>query len=125
MAFLFFNLWWIIPVIIILYISHLIYNTLVHLGHTNKYSFILISIPLRLIMSIFKGLLASILVTFYGFIILCSILVPMHLMTHWLFLKDFGIYTTLIMIFVPFFYYFIKIFKEELELYKILHISER
>jgi hypothetical protein len=125
MAFLFFNLWWIIPVIIILYISHLIYNTLVHLGHTNKYSFILISIPLRLIMSIFKGLLASLLVTFYGFIILCSILVPVHLMTHWLFLKDFGIYATLIMIFAPFFYYFIKIFKEELELYKILHISER
>jgi hypothetical protein len=125
MAFLFYNLWWMIPVAVIIYTINLVYRFLVDTGHTNKFSFILISIPLRLITSLFKGLLASIIITFYGFIILMFIALPIHLMTFWAPLKDICIFFTFIMIFAPFFYYFIKIFKEELELYKILYSSKR
>jgi Zn-dependent protease len=125
MAALLLNLWWIIPVLIIGYISFTVYYFLVNIGHTNKITFFLISLPLRLITSLFKGLLASILITFYGFITMCFIVIPIHLMTHWAPLKDIGVGLTLIMIFAPFFYYFIKTFKEELELYKILHNSKR
>lgn len=121
MAFLFLNLWWIIPILIIVYAFYMAYSVLVDIGHTNKISFILISLPLRLFTSLFKGLLASIIITFYGFITMCFIIVPIHLMTHWAPLKDIGVGLTLIMIFAPFFYYFIKIFKEELELFKELH----
>jgi hypothetical protein len=125
MAILLLNLWWIIPVLIIGYIFFMFYYMAVHLGHTNKLSFILVSVPLRLFVSLFKGLLASIIVTFYGFITVCFIIVPLYLMTDWSFLKDIGVGSTLIMIFAPFFYHFIKTFKEELELYKIMHGSER
>lgn len=125
MAILLLNLWWIIPVLIIGYIFFMIYYMAVHLGHTNKISFILISIPLRLFVSLFKGLITSLVVTFYGFITLMFIAVPIHLMTYWAPLKDICVGITLIMIFAPFFYHFIKTFKEELELYKIMHISER
>lgn len=83
------------------------------------------AMPLRLIMSIFKGLLASIIITFYGFITMCFIIVPLYLFTGWDSLKDVGVGLTLIMIFAPFFYYFIKTLKEELELFKIVHISKR
>jgi hypothetical protein len=121
MAFLFLNLWWIIPLIIIGYISFIVYRFLVDVGHTNKITFFLISLPLRLFTSLFKGLLASIIITFYGFITMCFIIVPIHLMTHWAPLKDIGVGLTLIMIFAPFFYYFIKIFKEELASFKELH----
>ena len=121
MALLLLNLWWIIPVLIIGYIFFMFYYMAVHLGHTNKFTFILVSLPLRLFVSLFKGLLASIIITFYGFITMCFIIVPMHLMTHWAPLKDIGVGLTLIMIFAPFFYYFIKIFKEELALFKELH----
>jgi hypothetical protein len=125
MAILLLNLWWIIPVLIIGYIFFMFYYMAVHLGHTNKLSFILISIPLRLFVSLFKGLVTSLVVTFYGFITMCFIIVPLYLMTDWYFLKDIGVGSTLIMIFAPFFYHFIKTFKEELELYKIMHSSER
>jgi hypothetical protein len=121
MAFLLLNLWWIIPILIIAYAFYMAYNVLVNIAHTNKISFIFISLPLRLFTSLFKGLLASIIITFYGFITMCFIIVPIHLMTHWAPLKDIGVGLTLIMIFAPFFYYFIKIFKEELELFKALH----
>ena len=121
MTFLFLNLWWIIPLIIIGYISFIVYRFLVDVGHTNKITFFLISLPLRLFTSLFKGLLASIIITFYGFITMCFIIVPIHLMTHWAPLKDIGVGLTLFMIFAPFFYYFIKIFKEELALFKELH----
>ena len=103
----------------------MIYYMAVHLGHTNKISFILVSVPLRLFVSLFKGLITSLVVTFYGFITMCFIIVPLYLMTDWPFLKDIGVGSTLIMIFAPFFYHFIKTFKEELELYKIMHGSER
>jgi hypothetical protein len=125
MALLLLNLWWIIPVIIIGYIFFMFYYMAVHLGHTNKFTFILVSLPLRLFVSLFKGLITSIVVTFYGFITLMFIAVPIHLMTHWAPLKNICVGLTFIMIFVPFFYYFIKTFKEELELYKILHNSKR
>jgi Zn-dependent protease len=124
-SFIFSSLWWIIPLLIIGYISFTVYRFLVDAGHTNKFTFFLISLPLRLFTSLFKGLLASIIITFYGFITVCFIIVPIHLMTHWAPLKDIGVGLTLIMIFAPFFYYFIKTFKEELELYKILHNSKR
>lgn len=97
----------------------------VHLGHTNKFSFILVSIPLRLFVSLFKGLITSLVVTFYGFITLMFIAVPIHLMTYWAPLKDICVFLTIIMFFAPFFYHFIKTFKEELELYKIMHGSKR
>lgn len=125
MAILLLNLWWIIPLLIIGYIFFMIYYMAVHLGHTNKFSFILVSIPLRLFVSLFKGLITSLVVTFYGFITMCFIIVPLYLMTDWSFLKDIGVGSTLIMIFAPFFYHFIKAFKEELQLYKIMHGSER
>ena len=125
MAILFLNLWWIVPVIMIIGISYLLYQFTVNVGYANKITFLLVSLPLKLIASLFKGLLASLLITFYGFITLMFIAVPIHLITHWAPLKDVCVFLTLIMIFAPFFYYFIKIFKEELELYKILHISER
>jgi hypothetical protein len=124
MAVLFLNLWWIIPVLIIGYIFFMFYYMAVHLGHTNKLSFILVSLPLRLFVSLFKGLITSLVVTFYGFITLMFIAVPIHLMTYWAPLKDLCVFLTLIMFFAPFFYYFIKTFKEELELYKILHVSK-
>jgi Zn-dependent protease len=124
-SFIFSNLWWIFPLIIIGFIFHTIYQFLVNVGRINKITFFLISLPLRLITSLFKGLLASILITFYGFITMCFIIIPIHLMTHWAPLKDIGVGLTLIMIFAPFFYYFIKTFKQELELYKILHNSKR
>ena len=125
MAILLLNLWWIIPVLIIGYIFFMIYYMAVHLGHTNKISFILVSVPLRLFVSLFKGLITSLVVTFYGFITMCFIIVPLYLMTDWPFLKGIGVGSTLIMIFAPFFYHFIKDFKEELQLYKIMHGSER
>jgi hypothetical protein len=124
-SFIFSSLWWIIPLIIIGYISFTVYRFLVDVGHTNKITFFLISLPLRLFTSLFKGLLASLLITFYGFITLMFIAVPIHLMTHWAPLKDVCVGLTLIMIFAPFFYYFIKTFKQELELYKIMHSSKR
>jgi len=124
MAVLFLNLWWIIPVIMIIGISYLLYKFTVNVGYANKVTFLIISLPLKLIASLFKGLFASIMITFYGFITMCFIIVPLYLMTDWDFLKDIGVGLTLIMIFAPFFYYFIKTLKEELELFKIVHISK-
>ena len=124
MAVLFLNLWWIIPVIMIIGISYLLYQFTVNVGYANKVTFLLISLPLKLIASLFKGLFASIMITFYGFITLMFIAVPIHLITNWSPLKDICIGLTLIMIFAPFFYYFIKTLKEELELFKIVHNSK-
>jgi hypothetical protein len=124
MAVLFLNLWWIIPVIMIIGIGYLLYQFTVNVGYTNKVTFLLISLPLKLIASLFKGLFASIMITFYGFITMCFIIVPLYLITDWSFLKDIGVGLTLIMIFAPFFYYFIKTLKEELELFKIVHNSK-
>ena len=124
MAILFLNLWWIIPVIIIIGISYLLYKFTVNVGYANKVTFLLISLPLKLIASLFKGLFVSLLITFYGFITLMFIAVPIHLITHWAPLKDVCVFLTLIMIFAPFLYYFIKTLKEELELFKIVHISK-
>jgi hypothetical protein len=124
-SFILSNLWWMIPLIIIGFIFYTVYEFLVNIGHTNKITFFLISLPLRLITSLFKGLLASVLITFYGFITLMFIAVPIFLITNWAPLKDICVGLTFIMIFAPFFYYFIKTFKQELELYKLLHGSKR
>ncbi len=100
------------------------YKMLVDLGHANKFTFLLISMPLRLVASLFKGLLASIIITFYGFITLMFIAIPFYLIFHWEWIKNACVWLTIIMIFAPFFYYFIKIFKEELELYKSKYVHK-
>ena len=91
----------------------------VNLGRKHKLSFMLVSIPLRLIANFFLGLLLSILLIIGEVIVLTIISAIMG----WKFREynwiiEYLVHITLI---VTFLYYFIKIFKEELALFKALY----
>jgi hypothetical protein len=99
------------------------YDFLVDIGHKNKITFLLLSLPLRLIFGgLFRGLLMSIFVIIIGTIVglfLCFLI--------WLITKSspppriIGQIISYIGIIGPTLYYFIKIFKEEIALFKELH----
>lgn len=123
-SFIFSNLWWMIPLGITIWFYYLIYNALVSIGRYNIFTTLLITLPLRLITGLFKGLVASITLFFYGFITLIFIFLPFYLYTHWEIFKDLIVYISIFLIFAPFIYYIFKVFKEELNYYKELQNSK-
>lgn len=91
----------------------------VNLGRKYKLSFILVSIPLRIIANFFLSLLLSILLVIGETIVLSIISAIMGWkFSEYNWMIEYLVNITLI---VTFLYYFIKIFKEELALFKELH----
>jgi len=123
-SFIFSNLWWMIPLCITIWFYYLIYNALISIGRYNIFTTLLITLPLRLITGLFKGLIASITLFFYGFITLLFIFLPFYLYTHWEIFKDLIVYISVFLIFAPFVYFIFKVFKEELNYYKELQNSK-
>ena len=107
-----------------IYFYYLIYNVVVDLGHLNKFTTLFISLPIRLIIGLFKGLITSIPVTFYGFIFLLFTSLPLYWILNVEIYKDVIVNGTIFLFFTPYLYFIIKVFKEELEHYNALTISK-
>lgn len=123
MAVLFYNLWWIIPLILTICFYYLIYRSLVRIGRLSIISTLILTIPLRLISGLFKGFVTSIVFIFYGFLTLLFIFFPFYWYSKNEIFKDIIVYGTVLLFLMPYFYFIFKVFKEELDHYKSMQDS--